>query len=101
VQLAPAWAAEFGGKTLDINGTSYYHYQFHINRKDVVQVAVVKLKAQVRACCRPGYCVGLPALALRHAYAGGQRWGRAVRSPPVEHSPGWPQANLSRWLILQ
>lgn len=52
VQLAPAWAADFGGKTLDINGTRYYHYLFHINRKDVVQVAVEKLKAQVRVCGR-------------------------------------------------
>jgi hypothetical protein len=42
------WAKEYGGKTLDLNGTKYYHYEFCVNKKDTVPAAIEKLKAQLR-----------------------------------------------------
>jgi len=47
-QTAPEWASEYGGKTIDINGTSYYHYEFKVNKKDPAPLAIEKLKGQLR-----------------------------------------------------
>ena len=61
-QEAPEWAASFGGKTLDINGTRVYHYEYRVNKTDPVEVAVSKLKAQVFGCCCPRH---LPRVVSR------------------------------------
>ena len=63
-QAAPEWAASFGGKTLDINGTRVYHYEYRVNHTDPVEVAVSKLKAQVLGCCCPRH---LPRVVSRPA----------------------------------
>ena len=47
-QIAPAWSEQYGGKTLEINGTRYYHYEYRVDKREVVEVAVRKLKAQLR-----------------------------------------------------
>lgn len=56
-QIAPEWASEYGGKTIDINGTSYYHYEFKVNKKDPAPLAIEKLKGQVlvSAPCSPPF----------------------------------------------
>jgi len=65
-QIAPDWAREYGGKTLDINGTATYHYEFKVNKTDPVPLAIAKLKGQVYVGAllqHPGFRVAFDRLS--------------------------------------